>query len=122
VASVWRDYPTKPPPPPCLSSSQDSGAGLKAPASRLTRVKNMSRARQDTMSTKKEEVRFVVACVDGPLTAQTFATQEEAMRALDSLARTSGARQRDPMFVRQTTWRDRHAYKHMAGWAGFERQ
>ena len=77
------------------------------------------RREQDAMSTKPEEVSFVVACGSGPLTAQTFATREEAVRALDSLARVRGAR-RDQMFVRRTTRRDRHALKRMAGWAGFE--
>ena len=72
------------------------------------------------MSTKAEEDRFVVACESGPLTAQTFATREEAERALDSLTRVRGTWRRDQMFVRRTTRRDRHAFKRMAGWAGFE--
>ena len=73
------------------------------------------------MSTKAVEVRFVGACESGPLLrAQTFATREEAERALDSLARVRGAWRRDQMFVRRTTRRDRHAFKRMAGWAGFE--
>ena len=69
-----------------------------------------------------EGVSFVVACGNSPLTSQTFPTREEAERALDSLARVRGACRGDQMFVRRRTRRDRYAFKHMTGWAGFERQ
>jgi hypothetical protein len=72
------------------------------------------------MSIKPEEVSFVVACENGPLTAQIFATRKEAERALDSLARVPGAWRRDQIFVRGTTRRDRQTFKRMTGWAGFE--
>jgi hypothetical protein len=78
------------------------------------------RREEGTMSS--EGVSFVVACGNSPLTAQTFPTREEAERALDSLARVRGACRGDQMFVRQRTRRDRYAFKHMTGWAGFERQ